>query len=81
MMGNPYEGTEFWRFRHGLEQLTRLREAALDVDLVWVLPDDVFAGATEVYGLRVIRADVPGPLLAHFTVDGSEEQEDGRERR
>lgn len=67
-MSNPYEGTEFWRLRHGLERLRRLQDAALDADLVWVLPEDVFAGVEEVYGLRVIRADVPAPLLAHFPI-------------
>ena len=66
-MANPYADTEFWRFRHALTQLERLRNASLDVDLVWILPDDIMVGATEVYGLRVIRADVPAPLLAHYT--------------
>ena len=69
---NPYEGTEFWRLRYGLVMLERLQGAALDADLVWILPNDLFAGADEVYGLPVVRADVPGPLLAHFTVAQSE---------
>lgn len=67
--GSTAPSPEFWRFRHALVQLYRLRDAALDVDLVWLLPPDLFAGATEVYGLRVIRAEVPGPLLAHYTVE------------
>ncbi|WP_031165986.1 hypothetical protein [Streptosporangium roseum] len=43
----------------------RLEAAALDADLFWVLPPDVLAGVTKVYGIPVIRAEVAAPLLAH----------------
>lgn len=65
--GNPYENTEFWEHRDAIALLHRLRMADIADDLVWVLPEDVFAGAREVYGYPVIRADVPAPLIAHLT--------------
>ena len=69
MSDNPYEGTDLWEFRHGLEMLERHRAAGVteNADPVWVLPDDVLPGAVSAYGLDVIRADVDGPMLAYRT--------------
>ncbi len=46
----------------------RLEEAARlhvdDGDLVWVLPSSTLEGVTAAYGIPVIRAEVPEPMLA-----------------
>ena len=66
-MSNPYEGTDLWNFRYGLELLRRHQEAGVDLHTkpVWLLPADVLPGATSVYGMDVLRADVEVPMLAY----------------
>lgn len=59
---------EFGKFDeivHLLVAHDRLRMAALDQDLVWVLPSNVLPGVTTAYGIPVLRAEIPEPLLAH----------------
>lgn len=34
-----------------------------DDQLAWVLPESVLPGVTRCYGLPVVRADVPEPLI------------------
>jgi len=43
----------------------RLETAQIARDLQWVLPHTVLAGVTQAYGLPVVRADVPEPMLAY----------------
>jgi hypothetical protein len=43
----------------------QLERAGLGEGLVWVFPEKTLPGVTKAYGLTVIRADVPAPLLAH----------------
>jgi hypothetical protein len=43
----------------------RLERAGLTDGLVWVFPSTTLPGVTKAYGLPVIRADVPSPMLAH----------------
>jgi len=50
----------------GVSLLHVLRTNALDRDLTWVLPPDVLPGVSQLHGLPVVHAAVPGPLLAHW---------------
>lgn len=48
--------------------LDRVEKAHLPSDgLTWVLPSSVLPGVTAAYGIPVIRAEVPEPLLAFKT--------------
>lgn len=44
-------------------KLTRLKEHGLGKGAVFILPADLLAGATAGYGLPVVRAEVPEPML------------------
>ncbi|MFC6080964.1 hypothetical protein [Sphaerisporangium aureirubrum] len=35
-----------------------------NLHLMWILPSGVLAGAGNAYGMTVVRADVPAPMLA-----------------
>jgi hypothetical protein len=41
----------------------QLRAVMLDTDMVWILPPDVLAGVSAAYGIPVVRADVPEPMI------------------
>jgi hypothetical protein len=41
----------------------QLRQVNLDHGLTWVLPIDFLPGCTQAYGIPVLHADVPAPLL------------------
>lgn len=46
-----------------LVKLYRLREQWLDSGVVWILPTDLLVGCVAIYGVDVIHADVPAPML------------------
>ncbi|MGI5171895.1 hypothetical protein ACQEU3_46890 [Spirillospora sp. CA-253888] len=48
---------------HLRSMLDRLREHGLDDGAVLVLPEDMAPGVTQVFGLPVVRAAVPHPLI------------------
>jgi hypothetical protein len=50
----------------GISTIQRLREQALLDDVTWVLPDDVLPGCAALYGIPVVHASVPGPMLSHW---------------
>ena len=50
----------------GIVLLHRLREQALDGDLVWLLPSGFLPGAVQIYGVPVVgHGAAPSPMLAH----------------
>ena len=50
---------------HGFALLADLRNSDLDQNLIWLLPDHLLVGFTELYGVAVSRAGYPFPMLAH----------------
>ncbi len=57
---------EFGEFAFLVElriKLSRLEEHGLGKGAVFILPADLFAGATTAYGLPIVRAEVPAPML------------------
>lgn len=44
-------------------KVSRLEDHGLGNGAVFILPVDMFVGATAAYGLPIVRADVPKPML------------------
>lgn len=62
-MTEAFDWAEFADLGKALNMVARLRSAGVD-NLVWIMPLSLLAGATSAYGIPVIRADVPEPMLA-----------------
>lgn len=58
--------SELERIVNGTILRDRLRLAALDSDLEWLVPPGTLDGVTQAYGLPVRQvAGIPAPYLAH----------------
>lgn len=54
---------EFAEVASLLPTLMRLRAHGLDADATFILPEKVLPGVTSAYGLAVVRAAVPLPMI------------------